>query len=220
MLPSSAAPAGTAAAVANSSTSSSTAAGHSASGNTPSSPARSLTSSASAPRGFQLHSPGQDDAGSETEAFSSLKDRFDHLKEKKQPHALASSSASSPRSGALVSPQAEWVEHSPDFSDGVSAAELFGGKMGYTYDDLIILPGRIDFGVDDVSLRTRLTTHISLNLPFVSSPMDTVTEAHMAIAMALQGGMGIIHYNNTIKEQAKQVDRVKRWKNGFITGQL
>ncbi len=87
------------------------------------------------------------------------------------------------------------MEHTPDFNDGVSAKELFGGKMGYTYDDIILLPGHINFSVDEVNLSTRLTKNIRLNTPFVSSPMDTVTESHMAIAMALQGGIGIVHYN-------------------------
>ena len=71
--------------------------------------------------------------------------------------------------------------------------------MGYTYSDYIILPGHITFGADDVNLRTLCTKRIALNAPFVSSPMDTVTEANMAIHMALFGGLGIIHCNNTIE---------------------
>lgn len=162
-----------------------------------------LTPSLSSP--FDLRSPqhsADDDDADKGEAFSSLKARSDQLK---KTHGLlaaaasAAAAASSPggAAAAAASPASvEWVEHTSDFPDGVSATELFGGKHGYTYDDLILLPGRIDFGVDDVSLRSRLTARISLNLPFISSPMDTVTEAAMAIAMALQGGIGIIHYNN------------------------
>ncbi|MGE0201622.1 MAG: IMP dehydrogenase [Candidatus Melainabacteria bacterium] len=88
---------------------------------------------------------------------------------------------------------------------------------GYTYDDLILLPGHIDFAADEVSLDTRLTRNIKLKTPLASSPMDTVTEADMAIHMALHGGIGIIHYNNAIEEQQEQVLTVKRFKNGFIT---
>ena len=104
-----------------------------------------------------------------------------------------------------------------DLPDGKDAMTLFGAGQGYTYDDLILLPGHIDFAADAVDLSTPLTKNIRLHLPFVSSPMDTVTESSMAIAMALQGGIGIVHYNNSIKEQTQQVDRVKRYKNGFIT---
>ena len=78
-------------------------------------------------------------------------------------------------------------------------AQLFGGESGYTYADYIILPGHIDFAAHDVNLRTLATKRIALNTPFVSSPMDTVTEAQMAIHMALFGGLGIIHCNNTIE---------------------
>jgi len=105
-------------------------------------------------------------------------------------------------------------------SDGLTIHELFGQKHGLTYDDIIILPGHIGFGVDSVELNTQLTRKISLSVPLVSSPMDTVTESHMAINMALLGGIGIIHYNNSIEEQVAEVRKVKRYKNGFITDPL
>ena len=82
--------------------------------------------------------------------------------------------------------------------------------------DLILLPVHVYFGVDDVDTTTNLTKNIQLRVPFISSPMDTVTESEMAIQMALHGGIGIMHYNNTIKEQRKLIDRVKNFKNGFI----
>lgn len=104
--------------------------------------------------------------------------------------------------------------------DGLSARQLFEQGTGYTYDDFILLPGHIDFSADDVSLDSQLTRRIKLKTPFVSSPMDTVTEAEMAINMALLGGIGIIHYNNTIEEQQEEVSKVKRYKNGFITNPL
>jgi IMP dehydrogenase len=100
--------------------------------------------------------------------------------------------------------------------DGFSADELFSSVSGITYNDFIILPGFIDFNVDDVDLETSITRNIRLKRPFVSSPMDTVTESKMAIALALLGGIGIIHYNNTIEEQCEQVRAVKRYENGFI----
>eukprot|EP00658_Telonema_sp_P-2_P023994 TRINITY_DN19628_c0_g1_i1.p1 TRINITY_DN19628_c0_g1~~TRINITY_DN19628_c0_g1_i1.p1 ORF type:complete len:598 (+),score=193.62 TRINITY_DN19628_c0_g1_i1:83-1876(+) len=103
-----------------------------------------------------------------------------------------------------------------DTVDGKSMMELLGQGEGYTYNDIIVLPGHINFGVDEVNLGTFVTKNIQLNLPFVSSPMDTVTEADMAIAMALCGGIGIIHYNNTIDEQQAMVRKVKRFENGFI----
>ena len=100
--------------------------------------------------------------------------------------------------------------------DGCDANELFSTNIGYTYDDFIILPGYIDFTIDDINFETQLTKNIKLNIPFVSSPMDTVTESHMAISMALQGGIGIIHCNNSIDEQVKEIIKVKRFNNGFI----
>ena len=75
--------------------------------------------------------------------------------------------------------------------DGFSAQQIFGSsvtKSGYTYDDLICLPGHIDFGVHEVCLGSRFSRKIALKTPIVSSPMDTVTESNMAIAMALEGG--------------------------------
>ena len=106
-------------------------------------------------------------------------------------------------------------------NDGLTGAQLFdntgAARPALTYGDIILLPGHIDFGVDDVVTKTKLSRNIELHVPFVSSPMDTVTESEMAIQMALHGGIGFIHYNNTIQEQRKQVDRVKNFKNGFIT---
>ena len=79
---------------------------------------------------------------------------------------------------------------------------MFGGGSGYTYNDFIILPNHISFDANDVSLKSRITRKIELNTPFISSPMDTVTEAQMAIHMALHGGLGIVHCNNTIEGAA------------------
>lgn len=102
--------------------------------------------------------------------------------------------------------------------DGLTAEELFGpGWPGLSYHDFIVLPGHIDFGIDSVDLTTRVSRRVTLNLPIVSSPMDTVTEHRMAIGLALQGGIGIIHYNSSIEEQAEQVQKIKRYESGFIT---
>lgn len=101
--------------------------------------------------------------------------------------------------------------------DGLTAAQLFANGDGLTYNDFIILPGYIDFGSDMVDLRSPLTKRIVLNAPVVSSPMDTVSEADMAIAMALQGGVGVIHCNCSPDVQAGEVMKVKKFKQGFIS---
>lgn len=100
--------------------------------------------------------------------------------------------------------------------DGLSCGELFASKDGLTYNDFLILPGYINFAADSVDLASPLTKNISLRAPLISSPMDTVTEADMAIAMALCGGIGIIHHNCTAEYQANEVHKVKKYKHGFI----
>ena len=101
--------------------------------------------------------------------------------------------------------------------DGLSGSELFSRGKGLTYDDFIVLPGYINFQASDVDLETSVTRNIKIKRPLVSSPMDTVTEWKMAVYLGLQGGIGIIHYNNTIDAQAEHVRKVKRYENGFIT---
>jgi IMP dehydrogenase len=85
-----------------------------------------------------------------------------------------------------------------------------------TFDDVLLLPGYSEVIPSDVSLRTRLTRTIELNIPLVSSAMDTVTEARLAIALAQEGGIGIIHKSMTIAEQAEEVRRVKKFESGVV----
>ncbi|MYL41361.1 IMP dehydrogenase [Virgibacillus salexigens] len=90
-------------------------------------------------------------------------------------------------------------------------------KEGLTFDDVLLMPAKSDVLPKDVDVSTKLTATIKLNTPLIAAGMDTVTEASMAIAMARQGGIGIIHKNMSIEEQAEQVDRVKRSESGVIT---
>ena len=90
-------------------------------------------------------------------------------------------------------------------------------KEGLTFDDVLLIPGESHNLPKDADLSTKLSKAITLNIPLLSSAMDTVTESRMAIAMAREGGMGIIHKNMSIEQQAEHIDRVKRSEHGVIT---
>uniref|UniRef100_A0A0K0DZU3 Inosine-5'-monophosphate dehydrogenase n=1 Tax=Strongyloides stercoralis TaxID=6248 RepID=A0A0K0DZU3_STRER len=102
-------------------------------------------------------------------------------------------------------------------NDGLGIEDLFKEKQGITYNDFNILPRYIHFSLDKVNLNTRFTKNIILKNPFISSPMDTVTEHKVAIAMALNGGIGIIHNNfHSISQQIEEVQLTKKYKNGLL----
>ncbi|QSO49617.1 IMP dehydrogenase [Alicyclobacillus mengziensis] len=90
-------------------------------------------------------------------------------------------------------------------------------KEGLTFDDVLLVPAHSEVLPRDIDVTTRLTTGISVNIPIISAAMDTVTDANLAIAMSREGGVGIIHKNMTIEQQADEVDKVKRSESGVIT---
>ena len=99
-------------------------------------------------------------------------------------------------------------------------SELYSGRIigeGLTFDDVLLVPAESDVLPADVDLTTSLTKKVKLNIPVMSAAMDTVTEYRMAIAIAREGGIGVIHKNMSIDMQAEQVDLVKRSENGVIS---
>ena len=90
------------------------------------------------------------------------------------------------------------------------------GKQGLTFDDVLLIPAESDVTPNMIDLRTTLAGQVRLNTPIMTAAMDTVTEAKMAIAIAREGGIGIIHKNMSIEQQADEVDKVKRSENGVI----
>ncbi len=89
-------------------------------------------------------------------------------------------------------------------------------REGLTFDDVLLVPARSDVLPQEIDIRTNFTKNIGLNIPLCSAAMDTVTEARLAIALAREGGIGVIHRNFSIEEQADEVDTVKRSESGMI----
>ena len=105
--------------------------------------------------------------------------------------------------------------NAPEEREDTHMATIIG--EGITFDDVLLVPSYSEVTPNMIDLSTKLTNKISLNIPMMSASMDTVTEHRMAIAMARQGGIGIIHKNMSVEAQAEEVDKVKRSENGVIT---
>ena len=97
-----------------------------------------------------------------------------------------------------------------------SGPSVLDSGVALTFDDVLLVPGPSDVMPGQVDVRTRLTREISLNIPLLSSAMDTVTEARLAIAMAQEGGIGVLHRNLSVEDQAKHVEQVKRYESGIV----
>src|SRR4249920_612369 len=108
------------------------------------------------------------------------------------------------------------TEFHQDQIERLVALERKFGKEGLTFDDVLLLPSESHVLPNDVSTVTRLTPSITLNIPVISAAMDTVTEARLAIALAREGGLGIVHRNLSIADQVAEVDKVKRSESGMI----
>ncbi|MCZ7417153.1 MULTISPECIES: IMP dehydrogenase [unclassified Streptomyces] len=102
-------------------------------------------------------------------------------------------------------------------TDNVDGVPEKFARLGLTYDDVLLLPGESDMAPQDIDTASHVSRNVRVNIPLLSAAMDKVTEARMAIAMARQGGVGVLHRNLSIEEQAAQVDRVKRSESGMVT---
>src|SRR3954470_24007729 len=105
----------------------------------------------------------------------------------------------------------------PDPADRMASFEEKFGQEGLTFDDVLLVPAASEVLPAEASTATHFTRQVELSVPLVSAAMDTVTEARLAIAMARQGGIGVIHRNLSIEDQAAEVDRVKRSEAGMIS---
>src|SRR5229473_6311191 len=107
--------------------------------------------------------------------------------------------------------------HEIEQPEGLPSERFASGvEIGLTFDDVLLKPAKSDLHPNFVDVATHLTREIRLNIPIISAAMDTVTEARLAIAMAQQGGLGVIHKNLSIEAQAAEVDKVKRSESGMI----
>jgi len=139
-----------------------------------------------------------------------------HRRHGKRPPPAEQRPLAPPRTRQAAAPRTPDRRWDRALPAGYTGAQVFGQGVCYTYDDVIFQPAHIHFGAHEVDLTTNLTRNIKIRTPIVSSPMDTVTEAEMAIAMATLGGIGILHYNTTVEEQASWVRRVKSHVEGCV----